>query len=121
MLFRSRGVDTVSRFGGDEFVVLLGELEADHARSLAQAHAIAEKIRVSLSRPYRLTAPTEGPPSPVIEHRCTASIGVMVFAHGTASQEEILKGADAAMYKAKDAGRNTIRFAEPLEPTEPTP
>lgn len=113
-----RGVDTVSRFGGDEFVVLLGELEADHARSLAQAHAIAEKIRVSLALPYRLVAATEGPPLPVVEHRCTASIGVMVFAHGTASQEEILKGADAAMYQAKDAGRNTIRFAEPLEPAE---
>jgi diguanylate cyclase (GGDEF)-like protein len=113
-----RGMDTVSRFGGDEFVVLLGELEADRARSLEQARAIAEKIRVSLSQPYRLTAATEGPASPVIEHRCTASIGVMVFAHGTASQDEILKGADAAMYRAKDGGRNTIRFAEPLEPAE---
>ena len=116
-----RAVDTVSRFGGDEFVVLLGELETDHGRSLAQAHAIAEKIRISLSLPYRLTAATEGSPSPVIEHRCTASIGVMVFAHGTASQEEILKGADAAMYRAKDAGRNTIRFAEPRESAKPTP
>jgi diguanylate cyclase (GGDEF)-like protein/PAS domain S-box-containing protein len=114
-----RAVDTVSRFGGDEFVVLLGELETDHGHSLAQARAIAEKIRVSLSLPYQLTAATEGPSSPVIEHRCTASIGVKVFAHGTASQDEILKGADAAMYRAKDGGRNTIRFAEPLESAEP--
>ena len=114
-----RAMDTVSRFGGDEFVVLLGELEADPARALAQATAVAEKIRVSLSLPYLLALATDGLPSAVVEHRCTASIGVKVFAHGTASQDEILKGADAAMYRAKDGGRNTIRFAEPLESAEP--
>lgn len=114
-----RAMDTVSRFGGDEFVVLLGELEADPARALAQACAVAEKIRVSLFQPYRLALATDGPPSAVVEHRCTASIGVRVFAHGTASQDDILKSADAAMYRAKDGGRNTIRFAETLEPAEP--
>lgn len=51
-------------------------------------------------------------PLPVIEHRCTASIGVALFIKHEASRDEILKWADMAMYEAKEAGTNLIRFYE---------
>lgn len=103
-----READTVARFGGDEFVVMLGILSTDRSESTAQAAAIAEKIRSALSAPYRL-ALTAGAPA-TIEHRCSASIGVVLFVNHRASQDELLKWADAAMYQAKAAGRNQIRF-----------
>ncbi len=105
-----REVDTVARFGGDEFVVLLGELDDDKALSTEQARAVAEKIRASLSQPYRLVLTRDGKADSVVEHRCSASIGGVVFVNHDASQEDILKWADAAMYQAKDAGRNQVRF-----------
>jgi diguanylate cyclase (GGDEF)-like protein len=105
-----REMDTVSRFGGDEFVVMLGELHAGRAESTEQARAVAEKVRSSLAAPYRLTVATAGCPDSTVEHQCTASIGVVVFNNHENSQADILQWADAAMYQAKDAGRNTIRF-----------
>ena len=105
-----RGADTVARVGGDEFVVMLGELDADKAASARQALEVAEKIRTSLALPYRLTLGEEGPAGIEVEHRCTASIGVAVFLNHQTSQADILKQADAAMYEAKEAGRNAIRF-----------
>jgi diguanylate cyclase (GGDEF)-like protein/PAS domain S-box-containing protein len=104
-----REVDTVARFGGDEFVVLLGELDVGRVESIAQAHGVAEKIRVSLEVPYKL-AGNKSDDMPVVEHHCSASIGVVLFSSEQANQDEILKWADAAMYQAKNAGRNKIRF-----------
>jgi len=46
----------------------------------------------------------------MVEHRCSASIGVVVFVNGEGSQDDFLRWADAAMYQAKDAGSNLIRF-----------
>lgn len=105
-----RETDTVARFGGDEFVVLVGELSANKAESLAQATFIAEKIRSSLAKTYRLTVNHEGEADTIVEHHCTASIGVAMFINHDASQNDILKWADTAMYQAKEAGRNLIRF-----------
>ena len=105
-----REVDTVARFGGDEFVVLLGELDPGKVQSLALARSVAEKIRLSLAEPYALTTRQEGRPDSLVAHRCSGSIGVVVFLGNDASQDEVLKWADAAMYQAKDAGRNSIRF-----------
>ena len=105
-----REVDTVSRFGGDEFVVLLGELDEDKAHSTEQARVVAEKIRSTLSEPYRLPLVQGDSPEAMAEHRCSASVGVVVFVNHEARQDDILKWADAAMYQAKDAGRNLIRF-----------
>jgi diguanylate cyclase (GGDEF)-like protein/PAS domain S-box-containing protein len=106
-----REVDTVARFGGDEFVVLLNELDIDETQSISQASIVAEKIRNSLSEPYQLVIKnTMGNIDATVEHRCSASIGVVVFINQEASQDEILKWADDAMYQAKDAGRNSIRF-----------
>ena len=105
-----REVDTVARLGGDEFVVMLGELDPGQAQSLALSRSVAEKIRMSLSEPYQLTTPQDGRRDVLVAHRCSASIGVVVFVGNEASQDEVLKWADAAMYQAKDAGRNSVRF-----------
>lgn len=108
-----REVDTVSRFGGDEFVVMLTELDADKAISMKQAGVIAEKIRQILGEPYKLSILKEGGlEASTVEHRCTASIGVALFSHQISSQEELLKLADTAMYEAKSSGRNQVHFAD---------
>ena len=105
-----RQIDTVARFGGDEFVVVISELDPDRTESAAQAALIAEKIRGTLSEPYLLTLKHEGAADLTVEHRCTASIGIALFIGHEASQGNILKWADKAMYQAKEAGRNTTRF-----------
>lgn len=106
-----REVDTVARFGGDEFVVILSELATDKALSTQQASGVAEKIRVSLAAPYSLTVARPGSPVITVEYLCSTSIGAVVFVNHEASQADLIKWADAAMYQAKDAGRNAIRFA----------
>lgn len=105
-----REVDTVARFGGDEFVVMLVDLDTDQAQSRAQAHNVAEKIRLSLAEPYVLTCSQTGGTTIAIHHHCTASIGVTLFIHHKGTQVEFLHRADTAMYQAKEAGRNTVRF-----------
>lgn len=108
-----REVDTVARFGGDEFVVVLSGLDMDKARSTAQAGIIAEKIRTVLSEPYVLKVHQAGGTETTIEHHCTSSIGMVMFIDHEGSTEEIIKWADTAMYQAKEAGRNSIRIYEP--------
>ena len=105
-----REMDTVARFGGDEFVIILHDLSADKTLAVEQTLHIAEKIRVSLAAPYCLAIKERGRADSVLEHCCTASIGVILFSNQDASQSHILKMADAAMYQAKDAGRNMIRL-----------
>jgi diguanylate cyclase (GGDEF)-like protein len=112
-----RSIDTVSRFGGDEFVVLLSDFGLDKAESATQAKIVAEKIRAKLAEPYLFPLKAKGKPDTTIEHRCTASIGVVTYGGHEASEEDILKWADTAMYQAKDAGRNTVRFYEAPEVT----
>ena len=107
-----REIDTVARFGGDEFVVMLSELDVDKATATTQARHVADKILTSLSTPYVLTVSSVGNSSLTVEHHCTASIGVAMFINHDGSQEDILKSADMAMYQAKEAGRNLIRFYE---------
>ena len=105
-----REMDTVARVGGDEFVVMISELKVDHAESMLQASLIAEKIRLELAQPYRLSLKHNGSAEAMVEHHCTASIGVVLFSNHQASQDDILKQADTAMYQAKECGRNSIRF-----------
>lgn len=104
-----REVDTVARFGGDEFVVVLSDLAGKKSECATQAGSLAEKIRVALSAPYWLTANTKGSTKMISYHNLGASIGVVLFNHN-ASVETILKQADKAMYQAKEAGRNQICF-----------
>lgn len=107
-----REVDTVARFGGDEFVVLLAGLDVSQGASTAQARGVAEKIRASLEAPYALRLEPSGDQAgdSVVTHLCSASIGAVVFSGDKTSQNDVLKYADAAMYQAKDAGRNSIWF-----------
>ena len=96
--------DTVARLGGDEYVVLLEELSDDLLVAAAQAEEISEKILAVLNQPYQLASH---------EYQSTPSIGVALFNNHNQSQEELLKHADIAMYQAKKAGRNAIRFFDP--------
>ena len=100
-----REMDTVARLGGDEFVVLIegvGE-DADEV-SLKVAH-IADMIRNALALPYILNERI---------HHSSPSIGVCLFKGNGQSVNALLKYADVAMYQAKDAGRNTVRFYDPV-------
>ena len=107
-----REMDTIARFGGDEFVVILSELNVDKTQSTREAELVAEKIRLALSEPYRLIIKREGKADTVVEHYCTVSIGVVVFINHESSPDNLIKWADQAMYQAKEAGRNSIRFYE---------
>ncbi len=101
-----REKDTVSRLGGDEYVVLLEGLGLADDAAVAQAEHIAEKIAASLRRPYHLD---DGQP----DYHCSTSIGLTLFQGDQASAEALLKQADVALYQAKDAGRDAIRFFNP--------
>lgn len=100
-----RQMDSVARFGGDEFVVMLGELEDDKVAATHQAMIVAQKILAMISEPYKINNGEQD-----IVHRCSASIGVCMFINHEAREEDLLKWADMAMYQAKESGRNTIRF-----------
>ncbi len=104
-----RESDTVSRFGGDEFVVLLTDLGASDVSAAAlRAKAIAEDIIFALSQPQDL----EG-----FSFCCTASVGVALFCDAEQTMDDLLKRADMAMYEAKTAGRNAVRFFDPTMQT----
>jgi len=103
-----RAVDTVARVGGDEFVVLLASLNTSEETSLTQALVVAEKIRARLAEPYVLASIHDNAAKVTVEHHCSSSIGVTMFQGETHSTNELMKQADQAMYKAKEAGRNSI-------------
>jgi len=96
--------DTVARIGGDEFVVLLENLSEQKFEAAAQVEMIANKILTALNRPYKLGEQ---------EFHTSVSIGVVLFGDKNRTQEELLKQADIAMYDAKKAGRNNLRFFDP--------
>jgi diguanylate cyclase (GGDEF)-like protein/PAS domain S-box-containing protein len=96
--------DTVARFGGDEFVVMIEGLSNKIDQAAIQADAVAEKILHRLAQPYQLENH---------RHHCGASLGITLFHGDEASDDDLLKQADLAMYQAKAAGRNTKRFFDP--------
>lgn len=96
--------DTVARFGGDEFVVLLEELERDRTAAAEMAMSVAEKLRAALNVPYKLQTPHAR------DWRCTSSIGVALFLGHDEAVETVLARADQGLYAAKAGGRNTVRF-----------
>ena len=104
--------DTVARLGGDEFVVMIEDLETDGLVSV-QVEGVAEKILAALQKPYRLELNTDSGKANAIDYHCTASIGVTLFDAELENVDELLKQADLAMYQAKGAGRNAIRFFDP--------
>jgi diguanylate cyclase (GGDEF)-like protein len=105
-----REIDTVARFGGDEFVVMLSDLNADRDLSIAQVQLIAEKVRLSVAKPYEFQVKQVDAPNPVVHHHCTVSIGVALFLDHRNSRDEVLALADHAMYAAKKDGGNVVRF-----------
>ncbi len=89
--------DVVARFGGDEFVVLISRLEAQHAEHVALT--VAEGILETLSKPFDVAGTSLTMP---------ASLGIAIYPHDGANASELIKNADTAMYAAKQAGRNRI-------------
>jgi diguanylate cyclase (GGDEF)-like protein/PAS domain S-box-containing protein len=96
--------DTVARLGGDEFIVILDGLSTIQQEAATHAEVVAEKIRAALSERYILAEHT---------HQTSPSIGVMMFKGYAENVDDLFKYADIAMYQAKQAGRNTIRFYDP--------
>ena len=97
--------DTVARFGGDEFLVLLEDLSPHATEAAEQTQSVGEKILHALNQPYQLAS------HPV---HSASSIGAVLFSGQAQSMEELVKYADLAMYAAKAAGRNAIRFFDPM-------
>ena len=104
--------DTVARLGGDEFVVILQDLD-EGASAATQAEGIAKKIQFVLGQVYSLAVALDGDEAGSRRHQCTASIGITLFRDQSISCDELLKRADTAMYQAKAAGRNGLRFFDP--------
>ena len=100
--------DTVARIGGDEFVVVLSNLSETAQDAANQTEIVGERILAALSDTYQFSG---------IAHRSSASIGVTLFRGHHASIGDLLKQADLAMYKAKESGRNTLRFFDPAMQT----
>jgi len=96
--------DTVARLGGDEFVVMLEGLSATPGEAANQTEVVGEKVLAALNQPYQLAG---------YEHHSTPSIGAVLFTDQHDSVDDLLKQADLAMYQAKSAGRNTLRFFDP--------
>ncbi len=96
--------DTVARFGGDEFVILVENLSGQREGAATRARHVGEKIRAALDAPIAL--------GQFMRHT-TASIGVTLFDSHDCGASELLKQADLAMYEVKAAGRNGVRFFDP--------
>lgn len=96
--------DTVARLGGDEFVLMIEDLSGDGAEAAAQTEAVANKVLAALGASYRLGTQ---------EYRGSSSIGITMFSGREAGIDELLKRADLAMYQAKAAGGNALRFFDP--------
>ncbi|MBO9643499.1 MAG: EAL domain-containing protein [Pseudacidovorax sp.] len=95
--------DTVARLGGDEFVILIEGLSADSATAVMQTQAFGEAVLAELGRPIQL---------PAMTYHGTCSIGATLISASSASLEDLLKQADIAMFHAKTAGGDVLRFFE---------
>ncbi|KQR55503.1 EAL domain-containing protein [Acidovorax sp. Leaf160] len=99
-----KGEDTVARHGGDEFVVVLEDLDENPQEAASRAEEVGQRILSALRQPFLL----DGEP-----HHSTLSMGVTVFEGERESADELIKRGDLAMYQAKAAGRNTLQFYDP--------
>ena len=104
-----RTQDTVARMGGDEFVVLLPDLAADFINAAQSAMVVAEKLRHALTQPFFIENQ---------QYLSGGSIGVTLLPKVGQTADDLLREADTAMYRAKQAGRNRIAFFEAEMQTE---
>jgi diguanylate cyclase (GGDEF)-like protein len=102
-----READTVARFGGDEFIVLLDDIAKNKQHSRLRASQIASKIAATLCEPLTIDD------HPLISHNCSCSIGLMLFSGDQASADLLLRQADSAMYLAKSRGKNQFCWYQP--------
>jgi diguanylate cyclase (GGDEF)-like protein/PAS domain S-box-containing protein len=96
--------DTLARLGGDEFMLVMGSLPANAEEAATYAQGIARKILAALQGDFELDG---------VAHHCSASIGVTLFDSDRTSNDELMKQADLAMYKAKERGRDAVCFFDP--------
>jgi diguanylate cyclase (GGDEF)-like protein len=96
--------DTVARLGGDEYVVILEELSDQAIEAARQTEVVGNNILAALNKPYQLAT---------YDYHSTASMGIAIFSDHKQSEENLLKHADIAMYQAKKAGRNMLKFFDP--------
>ncbi len=96
-----REVDTLACLGGDDFVVLLTELDTQVEKATQTVALIAEKIRISLTAPYQLNSK---------EYLSSSSIGVSLYLDKVVTDSDLLKQTEMAMYRAKESGGNAVRF-----------
>ena len=99
-----REEDSVARLGGDEFVILLVNLAVNQDDAAQLARSVADKVRATLESPFEIDGQS---------YSSGASIGITVFPKGTETVDDLLREADTAMYRAKEAGRNAVRYFEP--------
>ncbi|MDO8350239.1 MAG: EAL domain-containing protein, partial [Gallionella sp.] len=100
-----RDGDTVARLGGDEFVVLLESMGTVQDQAMSTTKLIAQKIQAAINHSHLIKGHTL---------YSTSSIGINLFIGSQCSLDDLLKHADAAMYQAKDDGRNSICFFDPV-------
>ena len=100
----AREEDVVARIGGDEFVILLGNLDKDFLKLAGQIESVTEKILSVISRPYLLND---------LSYNCSLSIGVSILDAAVTNEVDLMKQADIAMYEAKNSGKNQVRFFDP--------
>lgn len=105
-----RETDSVARFGGDEFIVLLTEINSNIDEAYHQARLVADKVRHVLAQPYIMQHHQDDGSTLTVTHECTSSVGIALFKGHDISQDELLRKADSAMYEAKKAGRNQVSF-----------
>jgi len=96
-----RESDTVARFGGDEFVVILENLSERHEDAISEVELVTRQILSNLATPYQLVD---------LEYSSTASIGIAMFVTDGRTRQDLLRHADIAMYAAKQSGRNNYQF-----------
>ncbi|MFA6921399.1 MAG: EAL domain-containing protein, partial [Gallionella sp.] len=100
-----REMDTVARYGGDEFVVLIDGVGFDREDVTRKVALVADKIREVLAMPYVLKEH---------EHHCSPSIGISLYHGNDETMNRLIEQADLAMYQVKKSGRNAARFFDPV-------
>jgi len=96
LLLATRKTDTVARFGGDEFIILVDDIEEEKSLAL-----IADKLVKAIQQPMRVRN---------LDVSVTTSIGISLFPHHGTDFNQLIKNADLALYAAKSEGRNTYKI-----------